>query len=434
MIGSGVFASAGLMAQGMGPGPLLLAWVVGGVLALAGARAYATVAGLVPRSGGEYRYLAELVHPWLGNLAGWTTLLVGFSAPIAINALAAASFLGTLVPLPSLRGVAAAMIVAMVALHALDLGLSRRTQNVLVALKVTSLVGFVVVGVVAGSHVRPTWTPPHASTGFPVEPFVAGLFYVAYAFSGWNAAIYAAEEFHHPGRDVPRAMVIGCSVVAVLYLLVNWIFVMNLDLSRAGILTESRLVTLAQLVAQNLLGPRGAAIMSALLTVGFLSTMSAMIFAGPRVCAAMARDGFLPAPLEGLPGRPPAVSVALQGLVALALLYAQRLQQTLLSVGALVTLFSALTASSLFWVRLRRRDLPRPPLSSLLSAALYVGSAAWMLYIGMRGSMTPLLWFTGVVVLALLAYSATRSTRRVRDLPRPESRRGIDPIDAPRGP
>src|SRR4051794_9006614 len=82
MIGIGVFISAGFMATGMGPGLILVSWLVGGVLAMAGARAYAAVAELVPRSGGEYRYLTDLVHPSLGYLAGWTSLLAGFSAPV----------------------------------------------------------------------------------------------------------------------------------------------------------------------------------------------------------------------------------------------------------------------------------------------------------------------------------------------------------------
>lgn len=96
MVGAGVFISSGFMAQDLTAGQILLAWFLGAAIALSGARAYATVAKWVPHSGGEYRYLSDLTHPALGCLAGWGSLLVGFSAPIAVNALAAGEFARTL--------------------------------------------------------------------------------------------------------------------------------------------------------------------------------------------------------------------------------------------------------------------------------------------------------------------------------------------------
>jgi len=417
MIGAGVFVSAGFMAQDMGPGTLLLAWVVGSILALCGTRAYATAAILVPRSGGEYRYISDLLHPALGYLAGWATLLLGFSAPIAINAVAAASFAETLVPLPSIQAVAALSIVAMTAVHASNLTLSRRTQNGLVLVKLLLVAGFVGLGLVAGSNAWPSWTPPNASAGFPLEPFAKSLFYIAYAFSGWNAAIYVAEEFRDPGRDVPRSMAAGCILVAALYLLVNWIFVANLTPERAAAVFdyEKSRITLGHLVTQDLIGPRGAGVMSAFAVLAFLSTMSAMMFVGPRVCAAMAEDGFLPRALVGGEGRPPAASVALQGVLSLGLLFTHGLQETLQNVGAILTLFSALTGFSLFWVWLRRPELPRPPAGSLVCAAVYVVSAAWLLYFGLKGSSHLLVWLLAPTLVALVAYAATRARRRHRE-------------------
>ena len=96
MVGAGVFISAGFMAQDLSPGLIMISWAIGSLIALSGARAYATVATWVPRSGGEYRYLSDLMHPAIGCLAGWGSLLVGFSAPIAVDALAAGEFARTL--------------------------------------------------------------------------------------------------------------------------------------------------------------------------------------------------------------------------------------------------------------------------------------------------------------------------------------------------
>lgn len=135
MIGTGVFITAGFMAQVLAPQWILLAWVVGFVLALAGAKGYAAVAALVPRSGGEYRYLSELLHPAVGYLAGWASLFVGFSAPIAIDALAAGAFSKTLIPDLNATIVATVVVVALTAMHAVGMRSSLVTQNLLVAVK-----------------------------------------------------------------------------------------------------------------------------------------------------------------------------------------------------------------------------------------------------------------------------------------------------------
>src|SRR5262245_22684352 len=161
MIGAGVFLSAGFMAQDMGPGTLLFAWVVGAVIALAGTQAYGAVSHLVPRSGGEYRFLSELFHPALGYLAGWGSLLLGFPAPVAVDAAAAGAFAGTLVPGLDAKLVGAALIVVLTMLHAAGLSLSKWTQNLLVGIKAALLLGFVAVGLAFGHNSWPTWTPPH---------------------------------------------------------------------------------------------------------------------------------------------------------------------------------------------------------------------------------------------------------------------------------
>lgn len=409
MIGAGVFLSAGFMAQDMGPGTILLAWFVGAIIALAGARAYAEVSRLVPRSGGEYRYLSELFHPSLGYLAGWASLLLGFSAPVAVDALAAGSFASTLLEEIEPRLVGVALIVGLTVLHAAGLRLSKWTQDGLVVVKAVLLLGFVLVGLVWGHNQWPSWTPPNASAGVPLRPFMASLFFIAFAFSGWNAAVYAAEEFRDPERDVPRAMLIGCALVAVLYLAVNWVFVSNLtpERARAVFSYETSRITLGHLVMQDLVGPTGAKLMSGFVIIAFVSAMSAMTFAGPRVYAAMAADGFLPRALVAKAGRPPAWSVALQGAIAIAILYAHKLAEVMQNVGAILTLFAALTAAALIRVRFSGSGRAVPAPVSLGAAALYTASAAWMLYFGFQGKTHLLGWLSAVAVVALAAYAAT---------------------------
>jgi APA family basic amino acid/polyamine antiporter len=421
MIGAGVFLSAGFMAQDMGPGPILAAWVVGAILALSGARAYAEVARLVPRSGGEYRYLSELIHPALGYLAGWASLLVGFSAPIAADAVAAGDFAKTVFPGLSAQWMGAAFVVALSALHALGLRSSARAQNLLVVVKVLLLAGFVGVGLLLGSRAWPTWTPPgaHPGAGFPLDAFAGSLFFIAFAFSGWNAVVYAAEDFVEPERTVPRAMIIGCLLVAALYLVVNWIFVANLTPADATVVFryDSDRVTLGHAVVERLLGPGLGAVMSLFTVAVFLSAMSAMIMVGPRVYAAMARDGFLPAVLAGKDGRPPVASILLQGALAILILFTHPLRAILQNLGAILTLFAALTAGGLFKVALSRGSALRPRKAALVAAAVYVGSAALMLVAAYRRDGRFLVWSAAVAALGLGGYALSRGRQRSADAP-----------------
>lgn len=417
MIGVGVFLSAGFMAQDLGPFTIMLAWGVGALLAMAGARAYAELALAVPRSGGEYRILSDLLHPALGYLAGWTSLLLGFSGPIAIAAIAAGSFLKTLQPGVSPLLTAALVIVCITAVHAFDHRVSRRTQNALVIVKVALVVGVVVLGLALGSHDTPRWSAPHPSNGFPLSAFMAGLFYVSFAFSGWNAVIYSTEEFNEPARLVPRIMLVGCALVSVLYLIINWIFVANLTPERATVVFafEQQQITLGHLVARDLLGDLGGKIMSGGMFVGMISAVSAMTFAGPRVYASMASDGFLPKVLMARTGRPPMGSVLLQGALSLVLVFAQGVSAILLNVSAILVIFSALTAASLFVVRFRLDGSFRPRPAALIAAGIYVSFSIWMLYFAFRSSTHLLVWVAAVFGAALVAYALTRinvSSRR----------------------
>jgi APA family basic amino acid/polyamine antiporter len=410
MIGTGVFITAGFMVQDLAPGWVLLAWVVGFALALCGAKGYSAVAALVPRSGGEYRYLSELMHPALGYLAGWASLFVGFSAPIAIDALAAGMFATTIIPGLDVKFVATVIVVGLTGMHALGMRSSLSTQNLLVAIKILLVVGFVIIGLLGGNNHWPTWQPPHPSDGFPLAAFMSNLFYIAFAFSGWNAAVYAAEEFKNPRRDVARAMLIGCALVGTLYLMVNWIFIANLTPTEAAVVFQDQnaRITLGHLITRDILGDNGAAFMSVLVIIALISATSAMAFIGPRVYAAMAKDGFLPKILIGREGKPPVFAVMLQGTLALVLVFAYDLQQMLQNIGAILTLFSALTVLGLFRVRFSSAYPIKPSAGSLLASAFYVLLAGWMLYFGFheKGSLLP--WLAGVSIVALIAYFVTR--------------------------
>jgi APA family basic amino acid/polyamine antiporter len=424
MIGAGVFLSTGYMAQTLTPKQVLLAWVVGAILALAGARAYAGIARIIPHSGGEYKYLSTLMHPGLGYLAGWASLLLGFSAPIAIDAMAAGAFANTLAGWVDPKVFAACIIVFLTAVHAVGLKFSVTAQNLLVLVKILLVVGFIGIGLVGGHNAWPGWQPPSPSEGFPFGSFMQNLLFITFAFSGWNAAIYAASEFKNPKRDVSRAILLGCALVGVLYLVVNWVFVANLTPEQCAIVTgdETGRITLGHLVMKNLIGPTGAACMSILVIIAFISAMSAMIFLGPRVYAEMARDGFLPKWLQAREGGVPFGAVILQGVIALFLVFAYQLGEILSNVGAILTLFSALTVMGLFWMYFRRRNAMQVRPFTYVAGAFYIVLSMVVLYFGFKQSPTLNLWVGACILASLIGYFVTRrkAVPRNENIPVPE--------------
>ncbi len=422
MVGAGVFLSTGYMAQNMGSGAILLAWLIGAVIALAGARAYATVAEWVPKSGGEFRYLSELLHPSVGYVAGWASLLLGFSAPIAVNVMAAGSFLATVVP--GVKPLQFALVIAFVLtiVHAVGLRISKWTQNTLVVVDSVLLLGFVAVGLFMGRNEWPSWVPPSPPPGgFPWGVILANQLWIAFAFSGWNAAVYASQEFKEPTRDVPRAMIIGCSLVAVLYLVINWVFVANLTPERAAaIFDESSRITLGHVVMKDLLGAQGGMAMSILSTTAFLCAASAMTFAGPRIYAAMARDGFLPRALAGRDGAPPVWAILLQGAITLGIVATQTLADTLNTVGGVLTLFAALVSCTIFRVRFGNTTYAQPTNGTLVAAAIHVIASAVVLYYAFKMDKLNLKLLGVGVVVVLVAYAVTRLVRPDAGRERPE--------------
>lgn len=402
MVGAGVFLSFGFMAQDLGPGEILGSWVAGAVIALIGIIAYSALAMRITRSGGEYRYLSETLHPSLGYLAGWASLLIGFSAAIAIDAHVVGAFVNTLVPGPDPRYIGLVLIIALTAAHAYQLNASRNTQNILVAIKLSLVIGFIAFGLALGANTWPSWAPPGDREASQMQALLSNQYWIAFAFSGWNASIYAAAEFNNPSRDVSRAMLWGCMTVAMLYLALNWVFAANLDPATASAVFEHEKtrITLAHLVSEQLIGPLGATLTSVAMIVVFASAMSAMMLIGARVFSEMAKDGFLPAFLRARPGAPPQVALLLQGLIATVLLFSHTILQAVQSVSAILMLSSGLTALSV--VRLKGAGT-----LARVAGAAYALCMVILLWAGLSASWKLFATVATVIGIALLAYTVS---------------------------
>ena len=408
MIGVGVLVSTGYMAQDMSAMPILAAWVLGAIIAGLGVLAYSAVVAVVRESGGEYRFLSDLFHPFLGYISGWGSLILGFSAAIAVDAHAIGSFLNTLIQGPDPRMLGAIVIILITMLHAFDVNISHRSQNLLVAFKLSFLVAFVLLALVWGNNAIPSWSPPNQVEGFPWSKVIENQFWIAFAFSGWNAAVYAASEFRDPRYEVPRSMMIGLITVAILYLAINWVFVANLTPTDAIAVFnyEETRITLAHLVAYDIFGRHGAKITSILVIVAFVSAISAMMIIGPRVYAAMADDGYLPGFFKLRDGKPPLNATLLQAVVSLLFLFSHSLRDAVLAASGFLMLFSALTAASVFKLSFDKRE-PRPSRLHLGSSALFILAIVTILFTALQSVTVQWYAFGAVLMMATMGYLIT---------------------------
>jgi APA family basic amino acid/polyamine antiporter len=358
MIGTGVFTTLGLQADAVPDGAaLLLLWALGGLLALCGALSYAELAAALPRSGGEYHFLSYIYNPALGRLAGWVSVTVGFAAPVALAAMALGRYAGVFLAVDPV-GIAVPVVLAVTALHAFDVQLGRTFQVGATLVKIGLILAFVVAGL---GHGTVDGSLPLAPTGDTLgailsAPFALSLIYVSYAYSGWNAAAYVADEVQEPSRTVPRALVHGALIVTGLYLLLNLTFLRTTRLDQLAGTVE-----VGALSAAAIFGEGGGVLLSMLLSLLLVSTISAMVLAGPRVLERIGED--LPA-LRFLSARnrrgAPTRAVLLQQGLAIGFILTDSFAGVLAFAGFTLTLFALLTVAGLMRLRRREPGLPRP--------------------------------------------------------------------------
>ena len=380
MLGSGVFTTSGFALADLGdPRLVLLAWAVGGGIALCGALSYAGLAVRVPRSGGEYTLLSEALHPMAGFVAGWISLLAGFTAPIALAALVFATYLesGLGIALPE-RWVATLLIASFAVLHGLRLREGVGIQNAVIVLKLAALLLFCAFGAVStGAWPKVSPTSAAALSTFSVGTFATSLVWISFSFSGWNGAVYLAGEIRDPARNLPRALWIPTLGITFLYLALNAVF-----LSSGPADTLAGRPDVASVAAEHLGGAALRQALSFVICLALVTSVSAMVMSGPRVYAQMAKDGWLPAAFTR-GGDAPTAAVMLQGALAIVVVWIAELAQLLSYLGFTLSLSAALTVVAAMRVRMREGadavPIPAYPIPPLLFIVFTLGSAGFMI-------------------------------------------------------
>ncbi|MFC1660824.1 APC family permease [Gemmatimonadota bacterium] len=373
MIGAGIFTTSGLLMQELG-NPLLMIglWAGGGVLALCGALCYGELGAAMPRAGGEYVYLGELFHPILGFLTGWVSFFVGFSAPLAASSLGCSEYLAEAFPElvgwgnPDLlkKALAIVVIAALGAVHLRGIEFGARIQNWLTVGKVLLIVGLVVVGFAVGqgslSHfavdpVTPAPSDPAQLTDSfsPASPgglkaIALSLMWIMFAYTGWNASAYIGSEIENPGRSLPLSLLIGTSIVLLLYLSLNVLFVFAIPPGEMH-----GVIAVGALAASRLFGGAMETTVSTLIAFALLSSISAIILLGPRVYYAMARGGYFfrfvgdVHPLSRVPSK----SILLQCAIAAIMVMSGTFDQILTYMGFCLGIFPIVAVLGVFKLR-----------------------------------------------------------------------------------
>jgi APA family basic amino acid/polyamine antiporter len=370
MIGSGIFITSAESSRLVGsPGWLLVAWALAGVLTITGALCCAELAAMWPRAGGQYVFLREAYGPSIGFLFGWGLFLIIQTGTIAAVAVAFANFTGVLtdwvsggwylvsplvvikpftinqlsfngyaLSLSSQQLLAVVMILFLTFVNTRGLQTGKLIQNTFTFTKTAALLGLIIVGLFLGwnsnsaAHTSSWWASwengwqPTASQVW-FDPAGEGLLALAllmllgramvgplFAQSAWNNVTFTAGEVREPGKNLPRALLLGCGIVVTLYLLANLAYVVTLPLAEIQNAPQNRVATA---VMQAVLGSKGTIIMAVAIMISTFGCNNGLILAGARVYYAMARDGLFFKQVDRVNAHHvPAVALVAQGFWA----------------------------------------------------------------------------------------------------------------------
>ncbi|MFQ5738378.1 MAG: APC family permease [Acidobacteriota bacterium] len=363
ILGVGIFVTSGEIAQRLGSSFWLIGvWGLGGLLALIGAICYSLLAIEAPKAGGEYALLYPAYGPLPAFLSGWASLLMGFSAPIAAAALGFGYYLEPFLPSGWLGNASTIKAVALVAVLlvsifvSLGLRFGARLHSLVTLLNVGLVLGFS-IAVLGREAPAGNLGPILNRSWLEVEPTALGsaVILVMFSYSGWNAAVYIAEEIRSPRRNIPAALILGTLAVMAAYLLINLSY---FDAVPLADLKGKEAV--AEITALHAFGRGGAQFVNLLILSSMLSSLTAMSIAGPRVYFAMARDRLFPHWLSHVNEKRklPLKAIWFQSGVALVLIAVASLYEILYYSGTILLLFSTLTVS----VVLRTSQGGRSPL------------------------------------------------------------------------
>ncbi len=379
IIGSGIFVNPYVVARQVHSSALILgAWILGGLVALAGAFVYAELAVLRPGLGGQYAYLRDAYHPAIAFLYGWALLLVMQTGGMAAVAVTFARYAKEIVHTDLSDRVLAVLALAVLsAVNCFGVGFGSKVQSTLMVLKIGAIAVLLLAGFLASKAVTAETAPVSAHDGRLLS-FGAAMVPVLFAFGGWQTASFMTGEMSDPKRDLARALLFGVVGVIVIYLGVNLVCLRVL-----GPDGLARTATPAYTVMHHAIGSRGALFMALAISISTLGFLSQGMLTAPRVYFAMARDGLFFRWIAWLPrkSRVPVAAIALQGVLAAVIAVSGKYEQNLNYVVSIDFIFFGLTGLSLFVFRRSMESSKQHRTPGHPFTTVFFVSACWLVVV-----------------------------------------------------
>ena len=375
MIGTGVFTSVGFQLSAVqNSWSILLLWVVGGLMALFGAFAYAELGTHFKESGGDYIYLSRVFHPMVGYLSAWAGLTVGFSAPVALAAMAFTKYLAPF-GLQDNKWLAIAVIILIGLMHSFTIRHSSRFQNITTTVKVLFIIILIFLGFIityrSGNAINfdNTWQQEILKPGFAVS-----MVYVSFAYTGWNAAAYVVDEIDNPSKNLPKALIGSTLFVAVVYVLFQFALLRNATVPQLEGREEVTFISF-----NNLLGSAGGKWVSVFIAIQLIATISSYLWVGPRVTWAMAKEHQLWKPLSKRNKHlVPVAAVWAHVVISIMLALTGSFEKVLLYAGFVLQLMASLTVASSLFLKNKKETTFKSPLKPVLQI-IFLLFNAWVL-------------------------------------------------------
>jgi APA family basic amino acid/polyamine antiporter len=358
MIGTGVFTSLGFqLVDIQSIFPLLMLWVIGGVIALFGAISYSELAAALPRSGGEYHLLSRVIHPAVGFAGGFVSATVGFSAPAVLAAMALGKYLSAVFIELDPTMVAFFIIIFFTLLHSFSIKYGTIIQDTTTAIKI----GLIIIFIIAGFSI----SSPQQISIFPIpgdmslilsSGFAVSLVWVSYAYTGWNSTVYIAGEVKDPQKNIHKSLLISTGFVMILYVLLNFIFLYSTPISQM-----IGQVEVGYISGIKIFGSMGANIIGIGIAILLLSTVSSYIFIGPRITQVMGEDHkFLKFLAKKNNNDIPINGFIFQFIISMVFIFSSSFEQVLLYTGITFIIPTTATVLGVFILRKREPELNRP--------------------------------------------------------------------------
>jgi APA family basic amino acid/polyamine antiporter len=404
IIGTGIFTSLGFQLNDIQSGfPLLMLWVIGGIAALCGALCYGELAAAMPRSGGEYHFLSKIYHPALGFMAGFVSATVGFAAPIALAAMAFGQYFNGVFGVGSPLVLSFVVVWIVTVFHVGNLRIGSAFQNFSTLVKLLLIGALIGAGFFVPSKQPISFLPAAGDNSALLSgAFAVALVYVMYSYSGWNAAVYISSEINRPEKNVPRSLLAGTSVVIVIYVLLNAVF---LATTPANELKGQ--IEVALIAGKHIFGDNGGRFAGAIICLGLVAAISSMTWIGPRVTMSMGEDHWLLRWLgrkneHGIPKN----AVLLQLLFVNLLLLTKSFQNVVRYTQFSLLLCSLLAVLGVIVLRFTRPEITRPyrvwlyPIPPVVFSIITI----WMMFYLLRSHTAESLAGLATALSGLLLY------------------------------